>query len=88
MDQVFNLGTIIGAIAGFLAVYVFKMIFENHKDHDSKLNQNTLAIVELKGEIKRLNDYLAKVDKLEKDTNEAHRRIRDLQHKVGSLNEI
>lgn len=81
MEQILNLGTLIGVICGFLAVKIFEMIFDNHKNHEEKLNLNTIAIVELRGEIKRLNDYLTKVDKLEKDTNEAHRRIREIQYK-------
>ncbi|OQB05760.1 MAG: hypothetical protein BWY19_00785 [bacterium ADurb.Bin212] len=85
MEQLLNVGTIVGAICGFLGIKIFEMVFDKHKDHEDKLQMNTIAIVELKGEIKRLNDYLARVDKLEKDTNQAHQRIRDLKSQVENM---
>lgn len=74
---------LISAVAGFLAVKVFELLFDSRKKHDDLIKQNTIAISELKIEIKHLNEKLGMFYRVKDDVDAAHRSIRELRGKAG-----
>jgi len=80
--------TLIAAIAGFLAVKVFDLLFSSKSKHEDLIKENTVAIVALQIEIKHLNEKLAYVYKLKEDVDAAHRSIRDLRGKPSQRETI
>lgn len=69
-----------GVIAFAFAVWAAKEVYsamrsETKKNTEATL-QNTMVILELKGELKRMNELLAEVPRLRKDVDAAHNMIR------------
>lgn len=54
-----------------------KKVEESNKD---ALQQNTLAIVELRTEVRHLNQFLHVIPKIQSEVELAHKLIRDLQN--------
>jgi len=50
------------------------------RHHSEVMKISTEAMIEMKMELKRLNEYLFKIHKLEADVNFAHEKIRELQN--------
>lgn len=73
---------IISAVAGFMAVKLFDMVFDKSKRHDERLQENTVAITALQVEIRHLNERLADLYRLRHDVDAAHQNIRDLRKRV------
>lgn len=69
----------ISALAGFLAVKVFDLLFASKTKHDDLIKENTIAITALQIEIKHLNEKLAYLYRLKDDVDAAHRSIRELR---------
>lgn len=74
----------ISAVAGFLAVKIFDMVFDKSRRHDDRLQENTVAITTLQVEIKHLNERLADLYRLRHDMDAAHQNIRDLRKRVDA----
>lgn len=52
------------------------------KDQDSQLSQLTIAMVELKVEVKNMSQILSLLPKLVQDSNAAHDKIRSLENRL------
>lgn len=74
----------ISAVAGFLAVKIFDMVFDKSRRHDDRLQENTVAITTLQVEIKHLNERLADLYRLRHDMDAAHQNLRDLRKRVDA----
>lgn len=69
----------------WLFKFIFKDTWQSHKErmdkHDNLLQQNTLALTELKVELRNLKELFlsinSKQDKIEKDINALHKARRD-----------
>lgn len=78
MDDITKWGWM-GAAGLFLVKELFQWMKGSTKEHMQLMQQNTLAIVELKVRIEYLSKQLDLLPKLAKDVDQAHKAIREMQ---------
>jgi hypothetical protein len=74
---------VVAIFCGYLLHAIMSRIIDRHlkrtDDHDKALQDNTMAIMELRVEIKNIREIISDHYKLRQDVNVLHERIRNLQ---------
>jgi hypothetical protein len=79
-------GLTLGAVVLLVLKEVAGLFVDKHKDNTKALENATHAIIKLQTELEFIHKFLERVPEIEKDLNEAHKKLREIKTKLdGSL---